>query len=136
MKIFICASRHLYNQIAQAKKALEEKGFILTMPNNYDDPMREEEIKKLGQEEYSQWKKEMLILQKQKVEKNDVILVMNLEKNGQENYIGGATFLEMYQAFELGKKVYLYNPIPDNMLKDEIIGMNPVIINGDLELIK
>lgn len=136
MKIFICCSRYLYNQIAPIKKSLEEKGHVLTMPNNYDNPNREEEIKTLGQEEYSQWKKEMLVLQKQKVEKNDVILVMNLEKNGQPNYIGGATFLEMYQAFELGKKVYLYNPIPDNMLKDEIIGMNPIVINGNLELIK
>ena len=40
----------------------------------------------------------------------DAVLVLNLdkEKNGEilKNYIGGATFLEMYDAFRLGKKIY------------------------------
>ncbi len=70
----------------------------------------------------------------------DTVLVLNLdkEKNGKvfKNYIGGATFLEMYDAFRLGKKIYLYNNIPDGMLFDEIEGFDPIIINGDLNLIK
>lgn len=70
----------------------------------------------------------------------DAVLVLNLdkEKNGKvfKNYIGGATFLEMYDAFRLGKKIYLYNDIPDGMLFDEIEGFDPIIINGDLNLIK
>ena len=74
------------------------------------------------------------------ISKMDAVLVLNLdkEKDGKlfENYIGGATFLEMYDAFRLGKKIYLYNDIPDGMLYDEIEGFNPIIINGDLDLIK
>ena len=70
----------------------------------------------------------------------DAVLVLNLdkEKNGKllKNYIGGATFLEMYDAFRLGKKIYLYNDIPDGMLYDEIEGFGPIIINGDLDQIK
>jgi len=65
-----------------------------------------------------------------------VILVVNFEKNGQKDYIGGATFLEMYKAFELGKKIFLYNPIPDNIMKDEIIGFAPTVIKGELLEIK
>ncbi|MEK6895517.1 MAG: hypothetical protein AABX48_03275 [Nanoarchaeota archaeon] len=62
-------------------------------------------------------------------------LVLNFEKKGQLNYIGGATFLEISRAWEMGKKVFLYNPIPENIFKDELIGINPIILNGRLELI-
>ena len=66
---------------------------------------------------------------------HDAVLVLNLEKNGQPYYIGGATFLEMFKAFDLGKKLYLYNPIPDSVLTDEIIGLQPIVIHHDLTLI-
>lgn len=41
-----------------------------------------------------------------------------MKKNGQPNYIGGATFLEMYKAWEMDKKIYLFNPIPESLLKE------------------
>ena len=66
----------------------------------------------------------------------DAVLVLNYEKNGVDNYIGGATFLEMYDAFRLGKKIYMLNDIPKGLLEDEIIGFKPVIIHGDLSKIK
>jgi len=135
MKIFICASKHFYNQIEPIKKVLENKGYVITLPNSYENPFREVEMKQIGDSDHAKWKGEMLRLQKQKVVTNDAILVLNFEKNGQVNYIGGATFLEIYMAFELGKKIFLYNPIPEGILKDELLGMNPVIINGDLNLI-
>ena len=74
------------------------------------------------------------------ISKMDAVLVLNLdkEKDGKlyQNYIGGATFLEMYDAFRLGKTIYLYNDIPKGMLFDEIEGFAPVIINGNLDLIQ
>lgn len=136
MKIFICASKHLYGHVKDIKDILEKNGHIITLPNSYDDPSKEEKMKTLGNDEHIKWKANMLRLQKEKVKANDAVLVLNMEKNGQKNYIGGATFLEIYVAFELGKKIYLYNPIPENILKDELIGMNPTIINGNLDLIK
>lgn len=65
----------------------------------------------------------------------DVLLVLNLEKNGIENYIGGNTFLEMGFAYVLGKPIYLYNVIPDVSYKEEILAMQPVVINGDISKI-
>ena len=94
------------------------------------------EMKNISAEAHSLWKAEMIRLQKTQVGSNDAILVLNMEKHGQKNYIGGATFLEIYMAFELGKKIFLYNPIPENLLKDELLGMNPVIIDGDLSMVK
>lgn len=132
MKIFICASKHFYSQIEPIKKILEDKGHIITLPNSYDNPGREEEMKQIGDKDHSKWKGDMLRLQKEKVDANDAVLVLNFEKNNQINYIGGATFLEIYMAFELGKKIFLYNPIPEGLLKDELLGMNPIVLNGNL----
>jgi len=69
------------------------------------------------------------------IQKNDAVLVLNFEKHGVKNYIGGATFLEMYDAFRLGKKIFMYNNVPGGILKDEAIGFDPVIIDGDLGMI-
>ncbi len=135
MKIFICSSKHFYSKIAPIKEALESAGHIITLPNSYDYPMKEEEMRKLSAQKHQEWKGSMLRLQKEKVSANDAILVLNFEKNGIKNYIGGATFLEMYDAFRLDKKIYLYSDIPEGMLADEIIGFAPVLINGDLRLV-
>lgn len=135
MKIFIACSKHFYHQIPTIKDVLEKRGHILAMPNSYDQPMKEEEMKLLSPEEHIKWKGEMLRKDKENIEPNDAILILNYEKKGQPNYVGGATFLEMFRAWEMGKKLFLLNPIPDNLLKDEIIGFNPVILNGNLELI-
>jgi hypothetical protein len=38
----------------------------------------------------------------------------------------------MYDAFRLGRKIYLYNDIPDGILRDEIKGFGPIHLDGDL----
>ena len=136
MKIFIASSKHLYHKIPEIKNKLESMGHIVTLPNSYDEPFKEEEMKQLSPEEHTKWKAEMMRRDVINIQPNDAILVLNFEKKGQPNYIGGATFLEIYKAWDLRKKIFLYNPIPDNMFKDELIGINPLIINGNLELIK
>ncbi|MBI2676727.1 MAG: hypothetical protein HYX21_02110 [Candidatus Yanofskybacteria bacterium] len=67
----------------------------------------------------------------------DAILVMNLDKNNIQYYIGGNTLMEIGFAHVLGQKIFLYNPIPEiPYYKSEIEAVKPVIINGDLEKIK
>ena len=45
--------------------------------------------------------------------------------------------MEMGIALHLGKKVYILNPVDESVsYKEEILGMLPVILNGDLSLIK
>ena len=132
MKIFLCCSKYHYHKIPEIKQILEQSGHIITLPNSFDEPMKEEDMKKAGKEQHAKWKGDRLKEQEQKIKDNDAVLILNLEKNNQQNYIGGATFLEMFKAWELGKKIFLYNPIPEGILKDEILSFNPVILNGDL----
>lgn len=70
-----------------------------------------------------------------KVVWSDAILVLNHSKKDISNYIGANTLLEMGLAFHYKKPIYLLNPIPEVSYKEEILGMKPVIINGDLKLI-
>lgn len=135
MKIFVCCSKAFYPRVAPIKHQLEAMRHSVTLPNSYDNPGKESEMHNVGAKEHAQWKASMLRLQKQKVDGCDAILVLNFEKNGQRNYIGGATFLEMYMAFELNKPIFLYNDVPDGLLRDEILSFEPTVINGDLLLV-
>ncbi len=71
-----------------------------------------------------------------KIEKSDAILVLNYDKKGIANYIGGNTFLEMGLAFWLGKKMYLLYAIPDMDYKTEMHAMQPIVLNGDFTKIR
>lgn len=135
MKILIACSKHFYNKIPEVKEELESLGHEIMTPNSYDEPLKEEDMKKVGKLEHSLWKQEMMRLHEPKIKQNDAILVLNYQKNGQENYIGGATFMEIVKAWELNKKIFLYNPIPENIFKDELMGINPAILNQNLNLI-
>lgn len=67
----------------------------------------------------------------------DALVVVNLDKHGIKNYVGGNAFLEMGFAHVLNQKIFLMNPIPDMpYYGTEIIAMKPIVINGDLSQVK
>ncbi len=136
MHIFLCCSKHFYNKIPPIKEELEKNGHAITLPNCYNDPLLEERIKAEGQGNHSAFKAQMFREQEEKIRSNDAILVLNYDKNGQQNYIGGAVFLEIFKAWELRKKIYMYNPLPNNIFTDELNGMNPTVVYGELSKIK
>ena len=71
------------------------------------------------------------------IEETDALLVANYTKHGIENYIGGNAFLEMGFAHFLYKKIYLVNPIPEMpYYGTELIAMRPIVLNGDLTMIR
>lgn len=136
MKIFISCSKDFYEEVGGIKSALEGKGHIVTPPNGWNDPLSEELIKKSNAKaEYVSWKAAMLRKNSTFVEASDAILVLNLDKRDKKGYIGGATFLEMFKAFELKKRIYVYNPVPEGSLRDEIEGFGPIVLSGNLDMI-
>ncbi|MFA5127541.1 MAG: hypothetical protein WC457_00880 [Patescibacteria group bacterium] len=63
----------------------------------------------------------------------DAVLVLNFDKNGIANYIGGNTLMEIGFAHVLNQKIFLLNPVPDMAYcKTEIEAVKPIILNGDL----
>ena len=68
---------------------------------------------------------------------SDAVLVLNYDKNGIKNYIGGNTLMEIGFAHVLNQKIFLMNPIPEiPYYKSEIEAVQPIIINEDFSLIK
>jgi len=136
MKIFIACSKHFYHKIPEIKSKLERLGHEITLPNSYDNPLKEEEMKKIGKAEHALWKQVMMGYHEPKIKENDSLLVLNYKKDNQPDYIGGATFMEIVKAWELKKRINLYNPIPKNIFEDELTAMLPVILNRNLTKIK
>jgi hypothetical protein len=116
-------------------RGLELNGHEITYPNSYEQPFQEEEMKKKGLEAHIEFKQRMMRLHEPKIKANDAVLALNFEKQGKPNYIGGGTFMEIVKAWELNKKIFLYNPIPECIFKDELTGINPYIINQDISKI-
>lgn len=136
MKILIICSKAFYKDIAPIKEKLESMGHEIELPNSYYDPDVEKKSWDLGEKAHAEFKARMFRMSAERIATMDAVLTLNFDKNGEKNYIGGATFLEIYEAFMKNKKIYLYNDIPNGMLFDEISGFSPIVINGDLKLLK
>jgi len=66
----------------------------------------------------------------------DAVLALNLEKRGIANYIGGNTLIKLGYAFILGKKIFLWNPVPKiDLYQSEIEAMKPVVLDKNLSLL-
>lgn len=136
MKLLIICSKAFYKDIEPIKEKLEQMGHTVELPNTYYENDAEKKSWELGDKAHSEFKAKMFRMSKDRIATMDAVLTLNFDKNGKKNYIGGATFLEIYEAFMGNKKIFLYNDIPDGMLYDEISGFSPVVIHGDLDLVK
>lgn len=135
MKIFIIASKYNYKHIPEIAKVLKKMGHSLTYPNSYRDPFSEDRIRDLSKSEHIKLKQKFFKDQLKKIASVDAVLVINEDKGEQKNYIGGATFLEIYDAWRMKKKIFLINPIPEGILKDELTGFDLKVIYKDLSQI-
>ncbi len=133
MKIFLICSKSFYGKLDGISKNLESLGHSIVFPNCYDCPQTEALYR--GTKEHALWKASMIKHSEEVIKGVDAVLVVNYDKNGKKNYIGGATFLEIYDAFRLNKKIFFMNDLPEGMLKDELIGFNGLVINEDLSRI-
>lgn len=70
-----------------------------------------------------------------KIAWSESVLICNYDKNGIAHYIGGNTLIEMGVALFLGKRIYLLNPIPEVAYKEEVLAMQPIVLNNNLKAI-
>jgi hypothetical protein len=133
MKIWIVCSKSFYDRIPPIRGELEAAGFEVILPNSYDNPSSEKAAWDAGAAEHVKFKWKMFELSEKIAKSADVMLVLNYEKHGVKNYIGGATFLEMYEAFRNRKPIFLMNDVPEGILYDEICGFAPVVLDGNLD---
>lgn len=136
MKICICASLKVHNEIIRIKHELEKLGHQIILPKTTNLIYQN----KLSFNDLDQHKLKHgsvnVVKHFDNIKKADAILVVNPTKNKIKNYIGGNTLMEIGFAYYLKKKIYLLNPIPKISYFEEIRDTNPIILNGDLAKIK
>jgi hypothetical protein len=101
MTIAICGSMQFQQQMRNAKKGLEDAGHTVYVPKSIELMDTIGYVHPTADEAKIQTKIEYDFIREhfRKIEKADVILVLNYDKKGVKNYIGGNTFLEMGLAF-------------------------------------
>jgi len=132
MKIAICGSMQFGKEMIEIKQKLERFGHAVVLPKDIEQYASGEKSVE------GKWEKQEGDLFKNywnEIKASDAVLVVNVIKNGIENYVGGNALIEMAYAHVLDKKIYLLNPVPDIDYKDEIEAMSPTILNGDLSKI-
>jgi len=136
MKIGIIGSMQYTEKMLEARDELIKRGhdaFVTALANPFVGKSDEEkETIKLHQKHNLDAIREFWRL----MQGADAVLVINLDKHGIKNYIGGNTLMEIGFAHVLDQKIFLLNPIPEiPYYKSEIEAVKPVIINGDFSLI-
>lgn len=143
MKIAICGSLTFAKEMNELKEKLVGLGFEVELPFSAIKILKGE----FSQDEINKSKEDGTFYKitaendairkwHDVIEKSDAILVANFDKKGIKNYIGGSVFLEIGFAHVMNKKIYLLNPIPNLSYTDEILAIQPTILNGDLSKIK
>ena len=125
------------------KQLLEKRGHKIILPEGTEEYCKGK-LKKLakgwGTVEGAKRKIDNNLIKKHynEIKRSDAILVINKNKSGIKNYIGGNSFLEMGYAYVLNKRIYTLNDIPENLpiFYQELVAMQPISLNGNLKRIK
>ena len=133
MKIAICASMVFTEKMLEVKNQLKELGHEAHISSFVNEYVGKSEKEKEKITIYHKTQKDAIRKFYEKIKISDAILVLNYDRRGISNYIGGNTLMEIGFAHVLEKKIFLMNPIPDiEYYRSEIESVRPVIINGDL----
>lgn len=140
--VALCSSAAFFKQALEIEKQLRSFGFAVKLPYT---AMKMKQAGDFRPETYKTWFKDATTYHRKgwliknhfrKIIDSDAILVINHEKNGVPGYIGGNTLIEMGIAFHHKKPIYILDPISDSAnFKEEILGMHPVFLNGNIKKI-
>ncbi len=154
MKITICGSIGFYKEMESAKEELIKLGYevkipelALEVPEEYGGGKKVyfgQFIEQNGGIDafpvgHKIWdiKEGAINDHYEKIDWCDAILVINYEKRGIQGYVGGNTLIEIGVAFYLKKKIFILNDVSSELLyKQEIMGMKPIVLDGDFSKIK
>ncbi len=142
-KVAVCSSASFYKTVIELSYELEALSLTIILPKTAQK-MRQKGRE--NDEAITDWSsspigyhgKALLIREHfDEIAECDAVLVTNYEKHGKPNYIGPNVLMEMAIAFFLKKPIYVLNDQPDDSpLIDEILGLEPVFLKGDIQKFK
>lgn len=135
--ITICTSSSFYRQAVELAEEFEKAGFNVLLPDMAEDMKKANDFERRN---FQPWltdpgkyyvKGDLMHGHFNKVADGDAVFVINDEKHGVPNYIGGNVLMEMALAFHLGKPIFILNEVPEQSpFMEEIYGMGPVTLKG------
>lgn len=142
-KLAICSSASFYKKVISLSYELEASGLNVVLPKTAHKMKQEgrgndEAITNWPSNPTGYHGKSLLIREHfDEIIKCYAILVTNYEKHGKQNYIGPNVLMEMAVAFFMKKPIYILNDCPnDSPLIDEILGLEPIFLKGDVQKLK
>jgi hypothetical protein len=137
MKIAICASMVFAERMVQIKAQLEQLGHLVYISQFAEGYLGKTEKEKEQLTVHDKNEHDAIRKFWEVIKKSDAILVLNYDRKGIKNYIGGNTLMEIGFAHVLDKKIFLMNPIPDiEYYRSEVEAVRPVILEQDLSQIR
>ena len=138
MKIAICGSMSFAREMLEVKAALERLGHTCFLSELTEDFAKNPSWKRTRDEDARKKIEHDLIHKNwQTIQQSDAVLVLNYTKDEIPNYVGGNSFLELGFGFILGKKLFLLHKVPEMpFIKQEILGMQPTVLDGVLSNIQ
>ena len=130
MKITICGSIQFEPTMAQLAEELRHRGYEVDKPNVAEGRAYGDNL-----DANASLRRNFIDEHFAKIDTSEAILVVNETKRGIDHYIGGNTLIEIAYAYSQGLDIFLLNPVPDMGYADEVRGMHPVVLNGDLDKI-
>lgn len=137
--VALCSSASFYKQLVGVAEELEREDLAVILPRSArrmkesGDFSLQYQSWRTNDADYPQ-KAALIRAHFEEIERADAVLVLNYEKRGQANYIGGNVLMEMSLAFYLRKPIFILNEAPaDSPFLEEILGMLPVLLHGRLE---
>ena len=140
--ITICCSSNFYRHAGKVQEELEKRGFKVFVPETVPIMKQRNDF---DVSHYKTWfanegdypeKARLMHAHFDEIARPDAdaILVINDEKRGIPNYIGGNVLMEMAIAFHLKKPIFILNDLPaESAYMEELKGMLPVVLKGKLD---
>jgi hypothetical protein len=136
MKIGIIGSMHFSEKMLEVAEELNHLGHKAILSNFVHTFIGKDDAEKETVKLEQKFRENAMKRDWESMKDADALLVINLERHGIENYIGGNTLFELAAGYFSNKKIYLYNPIPNIALyKSELEAIEPTILYGDISKI-
>lgn len=132
--IALCGSMTHRKEMIKLIAELRLEGYSVSTPDFEGEPVNYDAMK--DDIEVTNIKGRFIRRHFANISRAKCILVANYEKNGIEGYVGGNTLIEMCAAFLYNKPIYVLNPISKQKNYEEILGLEPIVITGDLSKIE
>jgi len=136
MKIYVLGSNSFVEEMVRRKDDLVALGYDGWIHPDYEAHVKGE--KRAFPEDHSEtadFKRSHNYIREHfdHILESQAILIVNSEKRGIPNYIGGNVLMEMGHAYYHGRPIFFMHGMPDGLsYMDEIKAMDPICLEGDL----